>query len=56
MFVIVLLSICVFMLLVYNYYVYYGKIGRLPGPLCYPIIGSVYVLFGSRGKLKYIFK
>ncbi|XP_018059207.1 PREDICTED: cytochrome P450 4C1-like [Atta colombica] len=48
MFVIILLSICIFILLVCNYYVHYGKIGRLPGPLCYPIFGSVYVLFGSR--------
>ncbi|XP_018364292.1 PREDICTED: cytochrome P450 4C1-like isoform X2 [Trachymyrmex cornetzi] len=52
MFVIVLLSF-VFILLVCNYYVYYGKIGRLinliPGPLCYPIVGSVYLLLGSRG-------
>ncbi|XP_011064361.1 PREDICTED: cytochrome P450 4C1-like isoform X2 [Acromyrmex echinatior] len=35
-----------------NYYVHYGKTGRLinlvPGPLCYPIIGSVYIIFGSR--------
>ncbi|KAG5325190.1 CP4C1 protein, partial [Pseudoatta argentina] len=52
MFVIVLLLICIFMLLIYNYYVHYGKTGRLinliPGPLCYPIIGSVYILFASR--------
>ncbi|XP_018377499.1 PREDICTED: cytochrome P450 4C1-like [Trachymyrmex cornetzi] len=54
MFVIVLLSF-VFILLVCNYYVHYGKIGRLinliPGPLCYPIIGSVYVAIGSRETL-----
>lgn len=54
MFVIVLLLL-VFILL-YNYYVHYGKTGRfvnlIPGPICYPIIGNAYLLFGSRGKLK----
>ncbi|KYQ51354.1 Cytochrome P450 4C1 [Trachymyrmex zeteki] len=50
MFVIVLLLL-VFILL-YNYYVHYGKTGRfvnlIPGPICYPIIGNAYLLFGSR--------
>ncbi|KYN50675.1 hypothetical protein ALC56_00052, partial [Trachymyrmex septentrionalis] len=54
MLIIVLLSICTLMLC--NYYVHYGKTGRLinliPGPLCYPIVGSVYLLLCSRGKLK----
>ncbi|XP_011065179.1 PREDICTED: cytochrome P450 4C1-like isoform X3 [Acromyrmex echinatior] len=53
MFVIVLLSFV--FILVCNYYVHYGRTGRLinliPGPLCYPIIGSLYVLFGSRETL-----
>jgi len=46
----------IFIILLYNYYVHFGKNGRLinriPGPPGYPIAGNILQYLGSRGKLK----
>ncbi|KYN19101.1 Cytochrome P450 4C1 [Trachymyrmex cornetzi] len=49
------LILFVVIILMYNYYVHYGRNGRLinliPGPSGYPIIGHVLILLGSRENL-----
>ncbi|XP_029673594.1 cytochrome P450 4C1-like [Formica exsecta] len=52
---ITILLLSMFILLVYHYYVHYGRNGRLlsllPGPLGYPIAGNAFLVFGSTEKL-----
>jgi len=51
-----LIIFIILVILVYNYYVHFGKNGRLinhiPGPRGYPIFGNILQYLGSRGKLK----
>ncbi|KYN33648.1 Cytochrome P450 4C1 [Trachymyrmex septentrionalis] len=50
--IVITLTLFVLIILMYNYYVHYGRNGRLinliPGPSGYPIIGHVLLLQGSR--------
>jgi len=56
MIIIIFLSL-ILIILVYNYYVHHGRIGRLinliPGPAGYPISGNILQYICSRGKLKF---
>lgn len=56
--IVIILLLFVLVLLTYNYYVKYGRNGRLinniPGPSGYPIIGNTLILLGSTGKLKFL--
>jgi len=54
---ITILLFLIVIILIYNYYVHYGKngqfINRVPGPPGYPIVGNISQLICSRGKLKF---
>ncbi|XP_011706454.1 PREDICTED: cytochrome P450 4C1-like [Wasmannia auropunctata] len=53
--ILLLLLLFIFIILVCNYYVHYGRKGRLinliPGPRGYPIIGNVLQYLGSREEI-----
>jgi len=53
---IIITLLIIFIILVYNYYVHFGKndhlINRIPGPPGYPIFGNILQYLGSPGKLK----
>jgi len=57
---ITILLFLLFIALIYNYYIHYGKNGRLinriPGPPGYPIFGNALEYACSRGKLKFLNK
>jgi len=54
---ITILFFLIVIILIYNYYVHYGRngqlINRIPGPPGYPIFGNISQYICSRGKLKF---
>lgn len=54
---IIILLLSILILLLYNYYVNYGRNGRLinliPGPQGYPVLGNILQTIVSAGKYKY---
>jgi len=58
---ITILLFLIVILLIYNYYVHYGRngqlINRIPGPPGYPIFGNIsQYICSSQGKLKFLNK
>ncbi|XP_011705616.1 PREDICTED: cytochrome P450 4C1-like, partial [Wasmannia auropunctata] len=59
MFITILVLLIIFVVLAYNYYIHYGRNGRLinllPGPPGYPIVGNAFQYLSSReNQWKYV--